>query len=318
MTFNRLLAGIGRFLIAAGVLVLLFVGYTLWGTGIRTAQAQDRLERELEAAMSTTSTSPPEVSTTEGRQFESRPADPADLPPPNEGDPLGRIRVPSVGIDLVYAEGVSLPRLNEGPGHFPTTPFPGQPGNAAIAGHRVTYGQPFFRLDEVVAGDIIEVDTLQGSFRYEVLPQEPAYEGAPPRAHFIVQPGDTWILDPSDENVLTLMACHPKYSAAQRIVVRGKLIGPPAAAMPPSVPLDGSEHALPDELISDDGGDAGPAVAWSAATLALWAGVWFVARRWRAWRSPLWWATYGVGLVPFTVMLFFTFEAIARLLPAGF
>lgn len=322
MTIARLLSGLGRALVAAGVLILLFVAYQLWGTGLRTAQAQDRLERafeerlaEVPAATSPSTTVAPPVEP----PIEEGPADPDELPPPADGDPLGRIEIEAIGVDFTYIEGVSLRRLQDGPGHFPETPFPGQPGNAALAGHRTTFLAPFHRLDELVEGDAIEVTTLQGRFRYEVLPQPPAYEGAGPRAHLIVQPDDVWILDQTEDNLLTLVACHPKYSAAQRIVVQARLVGPPAAETPRAEPAaEDGEAALPTELLTNEPGAKGPAVAWSAAALGLWAAAWAVARRWRSWRSWRWWATYAVALVPFTVLLYLSFESIARLLPAGY
>jgi sortase A len=330
VTIARILSGLGRALVAAGVLLLLFVAFQLWGTGLRTAQAQDRLEEEFErrlaevsatdgaAADTTTPTEVPPVdpAVTEP-PVQDGPADPADLPPPVDGDPLGRIRIEAIGVDFTFVEGDSLLRLQDGPGHFPSTPLPGQPGNAALAGHRTTFLAPFHRLDELVEGDVIEVTTLQGRFRYEVLAQPPAYEGAEPLGHFIVQPEDVWILDPTEENLLTLMACHPKYSAAQRIVVRAALVGAPAPETPRPGPVEG-EDDLPSELLTNEPAAKGPALAYSAATLGLWAAAWAVARRWRAWRSWRWWATYAVALAPFAVLLYLTFEQLSRLFPAGY
>ena len=61
---------------------------------------------------------------------------------------------------------MALPDLKKGPGHYPESPLPGQEGNAAIAGHRTTYGAPFNRIDELEPGDEIHVETIQGSFTY--------------------------------------------------------------------------------------------------------------------------------------------------------
>ena len=76
--------------------------------------------------------------------------------------------IPAIGVDKIVVEGVSLADLKKGPGHYPETPLPGQEGNAAIAGHRTTYGAPFNRLDELEPGDEITVTTVQGEFTYEV------------------------------------------------------------------------------------------------------------------------------------------------------
>ena len=120
---------------------------------------------------------------------------------------MARIRIPDIGVDKIVVEGVQVSDLKRGPGHYPDTPLPGQPGNAAIAGHRTTYGAPFNRLDELEPGDEILVTTAQGAFRYEVQRQ------------LIVSPDQVEVLDDFGDDRLTLTACHPKYSARQRIVV---------------------------------------------------------------------------------------------------
>ena len=320
VTLARVLGAIGRTLIAAGVLLLAFVAYQLWGTGLHTARAQADLERQFEQQLAetttTTSTTAPVAPTT---SIEVGPADPAGLAPPAKGDPLGRIVIDRIGVDFIFVEGVDLLYLQDGPGHFPSTPFPGQPGNAALAGHRTTYLAPFHRLDELQPGDPVEITTVQGTFRYEVLPQAGDAPGAPPSGHRIVAPDALEILDDKGDDRLTLMACHPKYSAAQRIVVEAVMVGPPAAPTPQAEPaeVDLPEVAL-DSLAGNDPSARGPAVAWSLAAGAVWLAAWLVARRWRAWRSGWWWLTYGLALVPFTVLLYAAFENIAKLLPAAY
>ena len=93
------------------------------------------------------------------------------MPPPPEGDAIGLIRIPKIGLDRAIVQGVTVPDLRKGPGHYPDSPMPGQLGNAAIAGHRTTYGAPFNRLDELVAGDEITIVTLAGTFHYPVTEQ---------------------------------------------------------------------------------------------------------------------------------------------------
>ena len=118
--------------------------------------------------------------------------------------------------------------LRKGPGHYINTPLPGQAGNAAIAGHRTTYGAPFGDLDLLEPGDRIVVETFQGLFNYEVLPVETT-EGT--SGHSIVTPFDVHVLDDYGDNRITLTACHPKYSARLRIVVQAKLVNAPAATI---------------------------------------------------------------------------------------
>ncbi|MEX2323759.1 MAG: sortase [Acidimicrobiia bacterium] len=156
---------------------------------------------------------------------------------PPQGDALGRISAPKIGLDWVVVEGVGVPDLRKGPGHMPGTPMPGQYGNSVISGHRTTYGGPFNRIDELDPGDRITVETLIGTHTYEVVSSE------------IVGPTHTWVVKHRDGAWLTLTTCHPKLSSQQRLIVFAKLIGGPNAEpieeyygtnYPPPVAPDGT------------------------------------------------------------------------------
>jgi sortase A len=127
------------------------------------------------------------------------------------GKAIGRIRVPSAGIDDVIVEGTGAADLRKGPGHYPATPLPGRPGTVGIAGHRTTYGAPFRHLDRVRRGDRIEVRMPYGTFSYRV------------ERVRIVPPTAMWVIDRVSHDRLILSACHPLYSAAKRIVVFARL-----------------------------------------------------------------------------------------------
>jgi sortase A len=129
------------------------------------------------------------------------------------GDPLGRIRVPSAGVDDVMVEGTAAGDLRKGPGHYPATPLPGQRGTVGVAGHRTTYGAPFRHLDAVRPGDRIQLSMPYGVFDYRV------------ERTRIVPPTAVWVTDRVSYDRLILSACHPLYSAAQRIVVFARLVG---------------------------------------------------------------------------------------------
>lgn len=135
-----------------------------------------------------------------------------------EGDALTRIKIPSLNVDTVVVEGTGASALRAGAGHYPATPLPCETGNVAIAGHRTTYGKPFANLDRMSAGDIITLETPVGSCTYEMT-------GKP----FIVGPRDLSVVaDTPDEATLTLTTCHPKGSAAQRLIVKAKLVAGPS------------------------------------------------------------------------------------------
>jgi sortase A len=305
--------GIGRVLIGAGVLILLFVAYQLWGTSLQTARAQDDLAEEFDrrlAEAAPTTTAPP-TSTSEGSPPTSIvPSPPAPSVAPAElGDPAGRIEIDRIGLDAVFVEGVRVRDLKDGPGHYPSTPLPGQAGNAAIAGHRTTYAAPFNRLDELEPGDEILITTLQGRFVYAV------------RESFVVRPSQNEVLAPTTDNRLTLTSCHPEYSARQRLIVVADLRGQPVEVpSPPAGEVDGGSEP-PDDSSASEGLDVSgesaprlPAVLWAAVCAAIAVAVWLLARLWRRMRGLV----YGVGTAVFLVALFVFFENFSRLLPANF
>jgi sortase A len=307
----------GRMMIRAGILILLFVAYQLWGTGLHTARAQDSLRDEFRAKQAELGQLPgesppatPDTSTTTSSTTLAPTTAATDIAIPAPGEPIGFISIPDIASDFYMVEGVDLRWLEEGPGHFPSTPLPGQPGNAALAGHRTTYKAPFNRIDELQAGALIFIETLQGKFTYEVLPQ-PVEPGDPPTAHYIVGPRQTEILDDKGDNRLTLMACHPKYSAAQRIVVEAKLVSNPA---PPTPRPPAATVTLPGDLAGGDNGARLPALALSVAAIAVWVAAWYVGRRKSSWK----WPAYAIAFPFFAVLLFFAFDNINRLLPAAY
>jgi sortase A len=131
---------------------------------------------------------------------------------PQRGDAVGRIHMPSIHRDYVLAEGTDTATLRKGPSHYGDTPFPGQKGTVGIAGHRTTYGAPFNRIDKLDRGDHVLVEMSYGRFTYRVEDTR------------IVKPTALWVKRTVGYNRLILSACHPKYSASERIVVFAKLV----------------------------------------------------------------------------------------------
>ena len=130
-----------------------------------------------------------------------------------DGDALTRIKIPALDVDTVVVEGTSASALKAGAGHYPNTPLPCEAGNVAIAGHRTTYGRPFANLDRLKNGDAIILETPVGTCTYEVT-----------REPFIIAPTDFSVVanDPAQQ-ILTLTTCHPKGSAAKRLVIQATL-----------------------------------------------------------------------------------------------
>ena len=129
----------------------------------------------------------------------------------DEGDAAGRIRIPAIGANFVVVDGTSTASLRKGPGFFPENPWPGARGTTAIAGHRTTYAAPFRNIDNLVRNNRIIVDMPYGRFTYRVERKR------------IVRPDALWVLQRTSRDRLVLSACHPLYSAAQRVIVFARL-----------------------------------------------------------------------------------------------
>ena len=352
---RRVMGGTGRAMIASGLLILLFVAHQLWGTGVAEARSQDSLRADFTATLntpatptttsSTSTTSTTTVASAAGPTTSSAPKPVAPpttrerVPPVPTGDAAAVIEIPRIRLEKAVVEGTTVAALKKGPGHIIGTPLPGQPGNSAISGHRTTYGAPFARLDELRPGDEIVVTTRQGRFTYRM------------SASQVVKPTDNWVLDPTDDNRLTLTTCHPRYSAAQRLIITAMLEDIPAPGPPPGeIRMAEPEEApdLPGEQLTERPSDApgdqtpgdvpgespqdgevdgteeapsldvsgqaapnGPAIIWGVAAAGVWLAAWAASRRLG---KPV---AYALGVPVFGVALFQFFENFARLLPAN-
>lgn len=125
---------------------------------------------------------------------------------------IGSIQIPKIGLLHAVFEGITLTVIDHGPGHWPGSALPCQAGNAVFPGHRVTHSHPFLNLDLLSPGDQIVFHMPGHDCVYKVTGTQ------------IVQPSALYVTNPSPTPTVTLIACHPKHSAAQRIVVTGGLI----------------------------------------------------------------------------------------------
>ena len=317
MRRGQVIGALGRVLLGAGTLILLFVAYQLWGTELVESHSQAVLRNEFNHELrrarttvgSTTATPTTSVPAPSGK------ADPAPTTAaPAEGMPVGVIEIPRIGLNKVIVEGTSTTDLRQGPGHYLGTPLPGQAGNAAIAGHRTTYGAPFYNLNNLSDGDDIVITTTQGTFTYTVV------------RHFTVPCGGVSCNDPADSAVLTqstspeltLTTCNPPFAATSRLIVQGDLtaarVNPGATGTLTTRP-PASRSGAESNALAGDQGDWLPALWWGAGLVAAAVAVWLVARRRpRRIRRLL----FGLGGVGVLVVLFFFFGAVSPLLPASF
>jgi sortase A len=133
---------------------------------------------------------------------------PASRVRPAPGSAIGRLEIPRLQVSAIVRAGSDARTLRLAVGHIGGTALPGERGNVGLAAHRDTF---FRRLGEIRPDDQIRLVTAEGTFVYHV-------DGTR-----IVEPTDTWVLNPTDEPALTLVTCYPfRYigSAPQRFIVR--------------------------------------------------------------------------------------------------
>lgn len=214
----RIVRGIGWTLIATGVLTALYVVYLLFFTNLETNRAQVELLDQWELQVGSADQSLPGEGPDDDDDGPAEPVSPGDAYAAMWFERDGERIV--ADDPLFVVSGTDLGTLRRGPGHYTDTAAPGQPGNFAIAGHRTTYGAPFYHLDLLQEGDEIHViDRQNRTWVYAFREQR------------IVRPQDIWVVgnDPFNDGatLITLTTCHPRLSAAQRMIVWGELIESP-------------------------------------------------------------------------------------------
>lgn len=299
MWVRTAIRGVGKTLICIGILLFLFVAYQLWGTGFAERRGQKALAASFNRRLTPLPTLP---------GADPAPGETTTIPPADLGNGVAIIEIPKIDLKKFVGEGVGVEDLKNGPGHYPGTAMPGEHGNAAIAGHRTTYGAPFYDLNELGPGDPIFVTTVAGRFRYDVT------EDPKP-----VSPDSVYVLDPTPDDRLTLTTCNPRFSAAERLIVTAKLVSPAATTTNPKPPTPATQTALPADGsarslnagLSGRAVNKSPAFIWGAFAAAIWVGGWLFGRAWRRWPA------YAITAVPFLLVLFVFYENVARLLPAN-
>lgn len=214
---RRALRGLSTVMILAGILLLADVAVTLaWQEPLSALYGKLR-QNELAGDLEKLETVPPTVPERRAlARLENQKAKMAFLARSlrrrtDGGDAIGRVVFPSLDDNWVFVEGTDASDLRKGPGHYPSTSFPGLPGTVAVAGHRTTYLAPFRDLDRLRRGDTVELRMPYATFVYD-------YERTR-----IVTPDSLWVTRDAGYERLVLSACHPKYSAAKRIVVFARL-----------------------------------------------------------------------------------------------
>ena len=273
----------------------MFLFYQLWGTGVYESRSQESLALqfenlltaqpviELPTTTTTTTTTTSLPATTDTNSIDSPPTAVVEEPQPTntfnppdaqtlerirrvlnaeEGDVIARMVVPAIDLDKYVVEGVGVSDLRTAIGRYRGSAHIGDIGNVALAGHRSTYGRPFGRIGELFPGDLISLVTPIGTATYEVMdPNEyvPTWASRVREiqgGHVIVGPSDEFVLSDVGDNRLTLTACHPNFSAEERMIVVARLVDgrlplldplfgiPPATTTPAPTPEPAPEPEL--------------------------------------------------------------------------
>lgn len=190
---GRVLRLAGLVLIVAALAVGGYVWWLLWGSGLTTRAAQNDIRPTFERLVATTPTEE---------------APPAERVAKVPGRAVAILRIPDIEVNYVVVEGTDTESLKKGPGHYSWTAYPWEDAGAVgIAGHRTTYGAPFWSLNELSPGDRIVLATEYGIFNYHVTHK------------MIIDPSNASVLDPTEKPTLVLTTCNPRFSAAERLIV---------------------------------------------------------------------------------------------------
>jgi sortase A len=291
------------------VVVLLFVVYQLFGTNITEEHNQAALAKQFQAAIAPETAAPapakaaPPANAAPAGCVQEGQAKSTPLATPTEGQVIDHLVIPKLGESKYVVEGTQEGDLDHGPGHYTGTPYPGQVGNVGIAGHRTTYGAPFFELNRMTTGDLICLTDLNNrTWVYKV--------SGPP---MVVSPDDVAVLNPTTFAQLTLTTCNPRFEATNRLVVFARLVG---RALPPTVAPKKAPTvktiAGVDNLTSGNKSAWPSTIMYGAFVIVLWIGTRLWINRSRRWHRA---AAYIVGIGVCLLPLWFMFENVVRLLP---
>jgi sortase A len=226
---------IGNALVVAGILLaayaLLVVFWHDPFTDLYTRHQQGKLAKAYEARAGSFDTTAlaPVFASSGSRSGEPTPraaaVDPSVHPDPriartaaayrrslHEGDAMGRILVPRLGLRMVLVNGTSSGSLEKGPGRDLQTWMPGEGKLVYIAGHRTTYLAPFRHIERLSPGDRVTLQVPYGTFEYRVT------------RHVIVPADDLARLGNRGRDEVALQACHPRFFATHRYIVYAKLV----------------------------------------------------------------------------------------------
>jgi sortase A len=282
---------VGLALTLLALVVLGFVGYLYFLSGVPEARSQTNLYAQLQGELA-------QAIAPTGPVIPGHPASPASLAAA-PGDPVALLGVPAIGIaNMVIVEGTSPENLTLGPGHLRDTPLPGQAGISVVFGRRATFGAPFGNLPQLKKGAVITTITSQGEARYQVIAVSDSSQPVP----FSDLP-----------NQLLLVTADSKIAPAHYIEVEARFVGAVVAGTKQSTPFPESGYfpqvSAAEAALGRDSYALIPAMAWAIALAATALLGSYLAARWSRW--PAWIVTIPV----LAAIIWNLYEALSALLP---
>jgi sortase A len=282
---------VGLALTLLALVVLGFVGYLYFLSGVQEARSQTNLYAQLQGELA-------QAVAPTGPVIPGHPASPASLAAA-PGDPVALLDVPAIGIaNMVIVEGTSPENLTLGPGHLRDTPLPGQAGISVVFGRRATFGGPFGNLPQLKKGAVITTITSQGEARYQVMAVSDSSQPVP----FSDLP-----------NQLLLVTADSKIAPAHYIEVEARFVGAVVAGTKQSTPFPESGYfpqvSAAEAALGRDSYALIPAMAWAIALAATALLGSYLAARWSRW--PAWIVTIPV----LAAIIWNLYEALSALLP---
>ena len=199
LEFNKgkIVVIIGLILIVTGISI---IGWVLFARFSTEAKQRDMIKNFQETLKQVDSSEAGDNSATKSSSKEVK------------SGTIGIMTIPKIDLTVAISEGIDLETLKYAVGHFPGTGNAGEAGNFCVAGHRsYTYSEYFNRLDEIVVGDLITVQSKKGTFTYKVYEKK------------VVEPSEVSVLDPTKDAEITLVTCTPIRIATQRLIIKGRL-----------------------------------------------------------------------------------------------
>lgn len=305
-------SSVGRVFSIVGLVIVGFFLYQLTGSALVHARSQRMLLADFKQKAPLQAADPadavPDDASTDGlltsdeasgEVTDAKDQAPVIIPaaePPARGEPIGILQIPRLDLEQVVVQGTGPAELRAGPGHLRGTSMPGEPGNAAIAGSRVSNGAPFKRLQSLDEGDRIDVTTAVGRFRYEVRSVRQVTSGQP---------------DPvrasGGGSTLTLVTSTPAFLAYDRLVVVAELQTKPVAPRFTPVTPDSTQTGF-----DTAGGGLAPVIGWGAA---LGLGIWAARLIYRRWPKAV---AYLITTPILVALALLVFESLSGILPSTF